>query len=112
MDATPIKFTITAASDWPMFQWMFTVLLSIMGTLWTIIVGLIIYIHRDLKKRITTQRSDDGKKCDNCHSELKNSDTEIWDHIDKAVWVALDQCCPRRGHEPAQEMVNRRRRHA
>lgn len=105
-----VKLTITAASDWPMFQWMFTVLISIMGALWGIIVGLIVYIHRDLKKRISSQIEDDGKKCDSCHSELKGADKELWNHLDNAVWSAIEQCCPRMSHESAQEMIRRRRK--
>lgn len=75
-------FTITGADDWPMFRFMLGGLIALL----TALAGLLLYIWRDLKKSIGMRRAEDASKCDRCNKS-------IWDHIENAVWKAIEGCC-------------------
>ena len=78
----PVHYTITGAEDWPMFQFM----LGGFGLAWVLIVGLLVYIWKDLKVRIGSQRAEDAKGCETCKKA-------IWDHIAGPIWNAIEACC-------------------
>ena len=82
------QFTITQASDWPMFLAMGGLLLLVFAGAWTIIVSLLVYGFKDIKVRISAQRAEDAGRCTDCKSA-------IWDHIAGPVWTAIEKCCPR-----------------
>lgn len=89
MGKIPIQhFTITGAEDWPMFLAMIKVLGVVVASAWGSIIGLVIYIWSDLKKTISSNRSEDNKTCEDCKKS-------IWDHISGPIWTAIETCCPR-----------------
>lgn len=81
------QFTITQATDWPMFLAMGGLLFLVFVGAWGIIVRLLIYGFKDIKARISAQRAEDTGRCSDCKSA-------IWDHIDGPMWTAIKECCP------------------
>jgi len=81
-----MDLTITEAKDWPMFLAMMKLLGIVICAGWAAVISLIIYIWKDLKKRISTQRSEDRENCASCKSQ-------IWRHIEGPVWDAIENCC-------------------
>ena len=83
-----IDFTITKASDWPMFLSMLKFVSIIFVSAYTTIIALLLYIYKSLLRRIGHQRSEDASNCTSCKKA-------IWEHIGGPVWSAIEGCCPR-----------------
>jgi uncharacterized membrane protein YraQ (UPF0718 family) len=91
-----VAFTITGAKDWPMLvqlvTWGAGIFCVVFGGCFSIIMGLIVYMWYDLKKRITSQRKDDRDHCHNCKQDNTRELDALWDNI-KA-------CCAASGVTP------------
>lgn len=83
-----VKFTITQATDWPMFLTMIKVVGIVATGAYGTIVALLLYIYRSLLRRIGHQRAEDNSNCTSCKKA-------IWEHIGGPVWSAIESCCPR-----------------
>jgi len=87
-----LHYTITGASDWPMFKFLFIFLCGAFSAMWGVIVALIGLQWRDLKTRISSQRKDDKDSCKSCKSENTREMDAIWDNI--------HACCKASGVAP------------
>lgn len=92
-------YTITGAADWGMFM----ALLSLIGALIMLNIGLVVYSWHDLKgsvaKSITEHEAELDKKCaENAQAlrDLENRQTKAVDTIWEAMKTCQDDCCPRR----------------
>jgi hypothetical protein len=97
MDSSVIQHThaITSATD-------FQGIIIVIGAAWAIFTGLLVFIsilcgiiYRNTKDGITQNIDGIG---DLVRSETKTRIAvvkEIWDHIDNALWEAIESCCPR-----------------
>ncbi len=83
---TSHQFTITQATDWPMFLAMGGLLFLVFAGAWGVIVSLLVYGFKDIKSRISAQRAEDVGRCSDCKSA-------IWDHIDGPMWTAIKEHC-------------------
>lgn len=101
-------YSITRADDWPMFVFMFGLLGAIFVFMWALVVGLIIYIHKDLIKRLGNQRREDKVKCDSCKNSTDGHLQDLWDHLELAVWKAIDSCCPRNMAQRAKRLIKKK----
>lgn len=81
-EASQQNFVITQAKDWPMFQWM---MVGVAGA-WLSTLSLAVYIWKDLKSRISTQRQEDAGRCRDCNKS-------IWDYIKGPMLNAIMECC-------------------
>lgn len=81
-------FTITNAQDWPMFLSMIKFTGFLFSGALASVLGLLIYIWKDLKDRITSRRQEDNDRYTKCREG-------IWQHIEGPVWSAIESCCPR-----------------
>lgn len=106
--ATPEEahFLITQAKDWPMFQFMFTLLGAVFIFMWGLIAGLIAAMWRSLSSQVEKQKQESDARleelkqetegdCTKCKGGVSQDLQEIWNHIDDVIWKAIETCCPR-----------------
>lgn len=77
-------YTLTGASDWPIFVWVF-------GALSGLLSCLLIYIWRDLISIINDNRDVCSEKIDEERVERKEQIQFIWEELRGCQ----DDCCPR-----------------
>lgn len=96
----PQLYTLTGATDWPMFvgmvhffAWVFSGVLGLIGVL----VGA---LWVDMRKQFNAEKTARKEQCVNC------SDANLREH--NAMWDALDECCPRvvQKHRPKRRKTD------
>jgi len=108
-------FAITEAEDWPMLKFMLGIVGGVFFFLWGIIVLLVGLVYRGVVRkidlnhaaimaRISTQRKEDSEHCQECNKGTTAALTKIWKHIDKAIWKAIESCCPRIADQAAKQV--------
>lgn len=81
------SFLLTSAGDWPMLIFTLKLALGVIGSLFSLIVALVVAFWVDFRRQFTKHEKDADKKCTQCHAGIEGD----FDN----VWLAIDHCCPR-----------------
>lgn len=78
-----MDFHITGAADWPMFRFMMSLLIGLLSVFWVALVGLLVFIHQDLKKQFTERRKEAYDSCNRCSNANINEHLNFWKEINR-----------------------------
>jgi dethiobiotin synthetase len=84
-------FSITQAQDWQMFKVLMGAVGLVFTGLSTFIGGLLVYIWKDLTKRITESRKDDAEKLEKLSKQIEKQREIDIARYDKVISIIEDQ---------------------